>query len=94
MNELTDKVALVTGAARGIGRGIAQALATAGCDVALLDLGDGANDALTYDLSGLAELEATREEAERLRAEVQGRVAEWQSISDEIEASRIASTRL
>lgn len=62
MNELTDKVALVTGAARGIGRGIAQALATAGCDVALLDLGDGANDALTYDLSGLAELEATARE--------------------------------
>lgn len=62
MNELTGKAALVTGAARGIGRGIAQALATAGCDVALLDLGDGANDALTYDLSGLAELEATAAE--------------------------------
>ena len=31
---LTDKVALVTGASRGIGRGIAKALAEAGADVA------------------------------------------------------------
>ena len=32
--DLTDKVALVTGASRGIGRGIAKALAEAGADVA------------------------------------------------------------
>jgi 3-oxoacyl-[acyl-carrier protein] reductase len=37
---LTGKVALVTGAARSIGRGCAVELARAGCDVALVDVAD------------------------------------------------------
>lgn len=37
--DLRDQTALVTGAARGIGRGIAIALAEAGCNLALADLG-------------------------------------------------------
>ncbi|MGI8551212.1 MAG: SDR family NAD(P)-dependent oxidoreductase [Dehalococcoidia bacterium] len=36
--DLADRTALVTGAARGIGRGIAVALAEAGCNLALADI--------------------------------------------------------
>ncbi len=38
--DLQDTVAIVTGAARGIGRGIAVCLAKAGCHVVIADLGD------------------------------------------------------
>jgi NAD(P)-dependent dehydrogenase (short-subunit alcohol dehydrogenase family) len=38
---LRGTVALVTGAARSIGRGCAVELARAGCDVAVVDIGDG-----------------------------------------------------
>jgi NAD(P)-dependent dehydrogenase (short-subunit alcohol dehydrogenase family) len=46
--ELTDQAALVTGAARGLGRAVALALANAGADVALgLRDADGAADLVT-----------------------------------------------
>jgi meso-butanediol dehydrogenase / (S,S)-butanediol dehydrogenase / diacetyl reductase len=38
--ELDGKVAVITGAARGIGRGIALRLAREGCEIAVLDLDD------------------------------------------------------
>jgi meso-butanediol dehydrogenase/(S,S)-butanediol dehydrogenase/diacetyl reductase len=60
---LRGKNALVTGAARGIGRGIALALADAGMNVALADLGGGPSG-LTYALSGKAELELASKDVE------------------------------
>jgi meso-butanediol dehydrogenase/(S,S)-butanediol dehydrogenase/diacetyl reductase len=60
---LRGRSALVTGAARGIGRGIALALADAGANVALADLAGGASG-LTYELAGQAELEAAAKEVE------------------------------
>jgi NAD(P)-dependent dehydrogenase (short-subunit alcohol dehydrogenase family) len=39
--KLRDRVAVVTGAASGIGRGIALALARRGCHLTLVDIDEG-----------------------------------------------------
>lgn len=58
---LSGQVALVTGAARGIGRAIAVAYAKAGADVAALDIADpdAYREALGYPLGSEAELDET-----------------------------------
>ncbi|MBB2199212.1 acetoin reductase [Gluconacetobacter sp. 1c LMG 22058] len=50
---ITGKVALVTGAAQGIGRGIALRLAQDGADVALVDLKPEALHAVAAEIAGL-----------------------------------------
>jgi len=52
---VANKVAVVTGARRGIGRSIALALAEAGADVALCDIvsGDGKLDALCAEITAM-----------------------------------------
>ena len=48
--ELTGRVALVTGAAKGIGRATAEALAQAGADVALLDVDEAAAERTVQEI--------------------------------------------
>jgi meso-butanediol dehydrogenase/(S,S)-butanediol dehydrogenase/diacetyl reductase len=57
--DLEGKVALVTGAARGLGRAIAVALAKAGCEVAVSDIARSADGATPYALASTDDLEAT-----------------------------------
>jgi len=57
--ELEGKVALVTGAARGLGRAIAVALAKVGCEVAVSDIARSADGATPYALGSTDDLDAT-----------------------------------
>ena len=56
---LAGRTALVTGAARGIGRGIALALAAEGVRLAVVDLGAAEDPAIPYRLGRSADLEET-----------------------------------
>lgn len=64
--ELTGRSALICGGARGLGARIATALASQGCDIALLDDAGGTRSTIDYSLAGpddlaavIAEIEAT-----------------------------------
>ncbi len=65
-NALEGRTAVVTGAARGIGRGIAVALAQAGANVVLADLESGSAEGVDYALADRSELEATTREIEKI----------------------------
>lgn len=54
MQQLTDQVAVVTGGARGIGRGIATVLAAEGALVVIVDLDGELAERAASDLGGLA----------------------------------------
>jgi len=54
MQQLTDQVAVVTGGARGIGRGIATVLAAEGARVVIVDLDGELAERAASDLGGIA----------------------------------------
>ncbi len=53
MTELAGKVALITGASRGIGRGIALELASAGCDIMLTARNGAALEGVAEEIRAL-----------------------------------------
>src|SRR4051794_30673495 len=59
MLRVEGKVAFITGAARGQGRGHAVRLAQEGADIIALDLAEPMDFALDYPLPGAADLEET-----------------------------------
>ena len=69
--DLQDRVVVVTGGARGIGRGIAEAFVQAGAKVVIGDLGAIAGEsAWSYELSAADALRTTAEELDAVAVEV------------------------
>ena len=67
MHALTDQVAIVTGAARGIGRGIASVLAAEGARVVVVDVDAALGEATAAELGATA-VSADVTDGEFLRA--------------------------
>jgi len=74
--KLSGKTALVTGGGRGIGRGIALALAAEGAQVAVLDIDGAAARAVAAEVNGLGAKGLALEADLTRRAEVERAVAE------------------
>jgi meso-butanediol dehydrogenase / (S,S)-butanediol dehydrogenase / diacetyl reductase len=80
--ELKGKNAIVTGSARGIGRGIALKLAEAGANVACVDLGNPSDRSLTYNLAAQTDLLSTVEQIKRSGVKVLPVLADVTSFAD------------
>lgn len=74
MSSLEGRTAIVTGAARGIGKAIAQRLASEGARVAILDINDAMADATANEIEGGA-------------IAVHCDVSEWVSVSSAFESA-------
>src|SRR5688500_15086205 len=78
VQDLKDRIAVVTGAAGTMGRATAQALQADGCRLVLLDIDAGALDALAASLGGkslpvacdISDPQAVAQAAGRIRSEL------------------------
>ena len=81
MELLAGDTALVTGAASGIGRGIAKALAAEGARLVLSDIAEQAGTALAVAVDGARTPEITARRRHLFAVEVNGDLA-WRSAGD------------
>lgn len=87
--EIKNKVALITGAASGLGEQTARTLAEKGARLALLDLNKAATEKLAKTLGGVA-IECNVSEAGSVEKAIEKTVAEWGEIHIAINCAGIA----
>jgi NAD(P)-dependent dehydrogenase (short-subunit alcohol dehydrogenase family) len=82
MSQLQDRVALITGGARGFGRAIALALAAEGANVAVSDIARANASRTYYDMAGRADLDQTVDEVRAIGRRSIGIIADVTSAAD------------
>src|SRR5579871_3876297 len=92
--ELKGRNAIVTGAARGIGRGISLKLADAGVNVALVDLGHTGDPSLTYNLAAQTDLNRTIEEVKARGVKAVPILADVTKLDDCLRMAKEAADKL
>ncbi|MDQ0195344.1 SDR family oxidoreductase [Paenibacillus wynnii] len=81
MCRLTDKVVLITGAGRGIGRACALRAAEEGADLIITDIGNS-KESVPYKLSSLEELQTTAEKCKEFGSSVIVQLADVCKMND------------
>ena len=89
MTQLKGQVALVTGGARGIGRGIALALAQAGADVAIADLEHISSTAQQYSNAAIGGFTAAHQTAAEITALGRRSLTIQADVREKADASRM-----
>ena len=88
MGRLEDKVAFITGGARGQGRAMALRFAAEGASIAMIDVASGSIPTVPYDVSTVDDLDRTRQEVLALGA---GCIAEVGDVRNQEDLDRVVA---